>query len=95
MAELIDTHAHLDAEQFAGEVPAVIARAHTAGVVQMIAVATTAMSSAACVALAVEHPGVFATVGVHPNEAADAGPGDWDGVVGQVCASLAALVRGP
>jgi TatD DNase family protein len=81
MAELIDTHAHLDAEQFAGEIPVVIARAHQAGVVQVIAVATTAASSATCLAQAGEHAGVFATVGIHPNEAADARPGDWDEVL--------------
>jgi TatD DNase family protein len=81
MAELIDTHAHLDAEQFAGEVPAVVARARDAGVVQVIAVATTVVSSATCVKLAREYEGVFATVGIHPNEAAEAGPGDWDDVL--------------
>jgi TatD DNase family protein len=78
MPELLDTHAHLDAEQFAGEVAAVIARAHAAGVVQVIAVATTAPSSATCVKLAGEHASVFATVGIHPNEAVDARVEDWD-----------------
>jgi TatD DNase family protein len=81
MADWIDTHAHLDAEQFAGEIPTVIARARQAGVVQVIAVATTAASSAASLALAGEHAGVFATVGVHPNEAVEARPGDWDEVL--------------
>ncbi len=81
MANLIDTHAHLDAEQFAGEVPDVIARARAGGVVQIIAVATTAASSAVCLSQAREQTGVFATVGIHPNEAADARSGDWDEVV--------------
>src|SRR5438105_110068 len=81
MAELIDTHAHLDAEQFSGELPAVLARSRAAGVVQIIAVGITAGSSARCVGLAEEYPGVFATVGIHPNEAADALPDDWDVVV--------------
>ncbi|HVS40003.1 MAG TPA: TatD family hydrolase [Gemmataceae bacterium] len=81
MAALIDTHAHLDAEQFADDLPAVLDRARGAGVVQIVAVATTATDSAACISLASNHPYVFATAGVHPNNAAQAGPGDWDAVV--------------
>ncbi len=81
MADLIDTHAHLDAEQFAGDLPAVLERARGAGVVQIVAVATTAASSAVCISLALNHPDLFATVGVHPNHAAEAAPTAWDEVV--------------
>ena len=81
VADLIDTHAHLDDEQFAGDLPAVLERARAAGVVQIVAVATTATSSAACIALASNHPHVFATVGIHPNHAAEAAPTAWDEVV--------------
>jgi TatD DNase family protein len=79
--ELIDTHAHLDSEQFAADLPAVLQRARAAGVVQVVAVGITAGSSAACVGLARQHAGVFAAVGIHPNEITEAGPGDWDRVV--------------
>ena len=81
MAVLIDTHAHLDAEKFAGDLPAVLERALAAGVAQIVTVATTAASSRASISLAVNHPNLFATVGVHPNEAAKAAPTDWDEVV--------------
>jgi TatD DNase family protein len=81
MAVLIDTHAHLDAEQFAADLPAVLERARDAGVAQIVTVATTAPSSAACVSLAANHPDLFATVGVHPNSAAEAAPIAWDEVV--------------
>lgn len=81
MAVLIDTHAHLDAEQFADDLPAVLERAHAAGVAQIVTVATTAASSAACIALASKHPNLFATVGIHPNSAAEAAPSAWDEVV--------------
>ena len=81
MAVFIDTHAHLDAEQFAADLPAVLERARAAGVAQIVAVATTAASSAACVALASQHPNLFATVGIHPNHAAEVAPTAWDEVL--------------
>jgi TatD DNase family protein len=79
--ELIDTHAHLDDERFAADLPAVLERAAAAGVVQVITIATTAASSHACVRLAAEHAPLFATVGIQPNNVAEAGPADWDEVV--------------
>ncbi len=80
MPVLIDTHAHLDAEQFADDLAAVLERARAAGVAQIVTVATTAASSADCVALATNHSNLYATVGVHPNSAAAAKPSDWDEV---------------
>lgn len=88
MTELIDTHAHLDAEQLAPDLPAVLARARAAGVVQVVAVGITAASSQRCRELAAAEPGVFASAGIHPNEAHAASPGDWDAVV-----ALASLPR--
>ncbi len=44
---------------------------------QVIAIATTAASSAAVVELAQAHRGVFAAVGIHPNDAAESGQNDW------------------
>ena len=80
MPVLIDTHAHLDDEQFAGDLPAVLEHARAVGVAQIVAVATTAPSSAATLALAAAHPSVFATAGIHPNHAAEAAPTAWDAV---------------
>ena len=80
MAVLTDTHAHLDDEQFAGDLAAVLERALAAGVAQVVAVATTAPSSAACISLVANHLNVFATVGIHPNHAAEAAPTAWDEV---------------
>ena len=79
--ELIDTHAHLDDEQFATDLPEVIDRAVAAGVQRIITIATTAASSAASIALALEYPSLFATVGIQPNNLAAAQPDDWDAVV--------------
>jgi TatD DNase family protein len=80
VAGLIDTHAHLDDEQFAADLPAVLERARAAGVGRVVAIATTADSSRACLALAGRHPGLAASVGIHPNHAAQAAAGDWDAV---------------
>lgn len=79
--EHIDTHAHLDDEQFQNDLPAVIDRAVAAGVRHIITIATTGPSSAACVSLTAEHPQLRATVGIQPNHVAQAEPADWDEVV--------------
>lgn len=74
---LIDTHAHLASPKLAGDFDAVMARAAEAGVVQMVAIATTAEDSALVLEIAGRIPGVSAAVGIHPNDSADAAPGDW------------------
>jgi TatD DNase family protein len=78
---LIDTHAHLDQEEFDADRAAVIARAATAGVERMVAVGVTVNSSAAVVRLAADYPTVYAAVGIQPNYCAEAKPGDWEQVV--------------
>ncbi|HEX8203043.1 MAG TPA: TatD family hydrolase [Isosphaeraceae bacterium] len=78
---LIDTHAHLDDPKLAGDLPGVLGRARTAGVGQVIAIATTAASAAEVVAIADGHAGVFAAVGIQPNHVAEEAPGDWQRVV--------------
>jgi TatD DNase family protein len=78
---LIDTHAHLDDEKFRDDLPAVLERATAAGVRHVITIATTAGDSAACVQLAARHPALFATVGLQPNNLAQAGPADWDQIL--------------
>lgn len=78
MAALIDTHAHLDDEQFAADLRAVLDRAHAAGVETIITIATSALSSAACLSLALRHSMLFATVGIHPNSIMEASSTAWD-----------------
>ena len=63
----IDTHAHLQDARFDGERDAVLARAHAAGVSQMIAIGTSVEESRAAVACAQKYDGVFASVGLHPH----------------------------
>jgi TatD DNase family protein len=78
---LIDTHAHLQDSTLRSILADVLARARTAGVCQVMAVGITAGDAGEVVAMAHEHPGVFAAVGIHPNEAANAAPGDWQRII--------------
>ena len=78
---LVDTHAHLDQEEFDADREAVIHRAREAGVEAIVAVGVTAASSGAVLALAAAHSGVFAAVGIQPNYTAQAAPDDWQRVV--------------
>ena len=88
----IDTHAHLDDEQFQGDLPRVIERAVAAGVGRIITIATTGPSSAASVALAAAHPELRATAGIQPNNVAQAAPTDWDDVVRLVDAPVVVCI---
>ncbi len=81
MFELFDTHTHLDQEEFHEDREAVLARARQAGVNRILVVGISASSSCQAVALAEQHPEVFAAVGIHPNYAAGAQEGDWEQVL--------------
>ncbi len=81
---LIDTHAHLDQEEFDADRDAVIARAHAAGVEAIVAIGVTGPSSEAVVALAAAHPGIYAAVGIQPNYTAQVAADDWDRVLALV-----------
>ncbi len=52
-----------------------------AGLVQIVAIGTTAADSAIVIDIARNHPGIFAAVGVQPNHVAEAHPGDWSRIV--------------
>jgi TatD DNase family protein len=77
----IDTHAHLDAEEFDTDRDAVLARARQSGVDAIICPAIGADSSKAILKLAEQHQCVYAAVGIQPNYCAEAKPGDWTRIV--------------
>jgi TatD DNase family protein len=70
---LIDSHAHIQGKEYAGEAEAVIARARDAGVETIIAVggAGDMSSNTEAIALAQSFANVYATVGMHPHDAKD------------------------
>jgi TatD DNase family protein len=66
---LIDTHCHLDFPDFAAERDAIVARAHAAGVKQMITISTRVRKFPDILAIAETYPSVFCSVGTHPHNA--------------------------
>jgi TatD DNase family protein len=70
--ELFDTHAHLHFPEFAGDLPAVLARARAAGVRRLLTIGTDVETTAAAIALAGREEGVWASAGIHPHDAAAA-----------------------
>ena len=79
--ELYDSHCHLDPMRFGAELPDVLARARAAGVTRLTVIGTRALDSEAAAELAGREPGVVAAAGIHPNDVAEAEPGEWDRIV--------------
>jgi TatD DNase family protein len=71
---LIDTHCHLTYSPLCEHVPSVIERAKKAEVEYLICVGTDLDDSQKCIAIAEKYPQVFATVGIHPNDALNVSP---------------------
>ncbi len=76
---MIDSHCHLDSADFDKDREAVIDRALAAGVEHMMAIGTGdgPPDLEAGVRLADKHAAFFATIGIHPHDAAKAGPDDF------------------
>ncbi len=69
MAELVDSHCHLDFPDFDGELDALLARAHAAGVTRMVTICTKLVNLPRVQAMAEAHDGLFFAAGVHPMSA--------------------------
>lgn len=76
----IDSHCHLDDAQFDPDRDAVLARAREAGVSVLLAIGTGGgpPDLEAGIRLASAHPHIYATVGIHPHDAAKAGAEDFE-----------------
>jgi TatD DNase family protein len=65
-----DSHAHLDLSPLAEAEGAVVARARDAGVDRIVTIGIDPESSARAIGIAHRYPGVYASVGLHPHDAA-------------------------
>lgn len=86
--QLIDTHAHLDEAAFEEDCDDVIRRAAEAGVSNIVTIGITLATSRAAVEIAQRYPNVHAVVGIQPNYAAEAQPGDFaeiERLAGEAC----------
>jgi TatD DNase family protein len=77
---VVDSHCHLDDKRFADDLDAVIARAMEAGVTRMLSIGTgDGPPGIDCaIRIADRYESVFASVGVHPHDAAKAVPKTFD-----------------
>ena len=69
MAELIDTHCHLDFHDFDEDREVVLARAQEVGIVRILVPGIDLPTSRNAVLLAQANQFVYAAIGIHPNEA--------------------------
>ncbi|HWQ46216.1 MAG TPA: TatD family hydrolase, partial [Longilinea sp.] len=69
MEKLIDTHCHLNFDSFSNDLVDVLERADKAGVTRMIIPATDLDTSRSALRLSESRDGLFAAIGVHPNDA--------------------------
>ncbi len=76
----IDTHAHLTDEKLRNDLDEILCRSRDRGVRSVITVATNVTNSIAAIELASRYPGVFPSVGIHPNEAQYAEREDWSSI---------------
>ncbi len=72
----VDTHAHLDFEDFDVDRDDVIARSTASGITALINPGIDFATSRKAVSLAASYDEIFAAVGIHPNYTAEANPGD-------------------
>jgi TatD DNase family protein len=66
---MIDSHCHLDFDEFDGRRDEAISEAHSVGVHTIVNIGTDLKTSRNSVRLAEEHDCIYATVGVHPHDA--------------------------
>ncbi len=74
---IIDTHAHLDMEQFKDDLPEVLARAEEAGVKYIITIGSDIKSSRAAGLLAAKYDNVYFAPGFHPHDVKSAAEEDY------------------
>ncbi len=66
---IVDTHAHLDFDDFNDDRDDVVVRAKSCGVSHILNVGTSIETSQKSIMLAEKYDGVYAAAGVHPHDA--------------------------
>ncbi|HEY6254886.1 MAG TPA: TatD family hydrolase [Xanthobacteraceae bacterium] len=66
---LVDSHCHLDFDDFSGELDGIVARAQAAGVGRMVSISTRVRRQSALIAIAERFADVYCSVGTHPHYA--------------------------
>ncbi|MDR0476846.1 MAG: TatD family hydrolase [Desulfobulbaceae bacterium] len=89
---LIDSHCHLDMDDYTDDLDAILARAKAAGVSQIITVGIDLDSSRQALALARKYSMLKAAVGIHPHDSVHASDSDWDGLLNLVAEGGDAIV---
>ncbi len=77
---LIDTHCHIHESDYPLDSEQTLKRAHDNGVDQVICIGTSVQGSRDAIDFANKHDGVYATIGIHPEYAAD-GLGDLESLI--------------
>ncbi|MFX4262890.1 TatD family hydrolase [Pelotomaculum propionicicum] len=73
--DLFDTHAHLNDENYNEDRDEMIQRARQAGIRHIVNIGFNLASSRESIKLADSYDLIYAAVGIHPHDAAEAGPG--------------------
>ena len=88
---LVDSHCHLDFDDFDADRAAILERAHAAGVHELLIAAVSEVHWPRVQALAAGYPGVWAAAGVHPN-APEAATPEWEPLLAALAADKVVAV---
>lgn len=69
--QIVDSHCHLDFPELIADLPAILTRAHAAGVARMVTICTKLRNEPRVRAIAEANPSVFFAAGTHPMSAAE------------------------
>src|ERR1700681_1260939 len=66
---LVDSHCHLDFDDFSGDLDGIVARAQAAGVGRLVSISTRVKRRAGLLAIADRFPDAYCSIGTHPHHA--------------------------
>ena len=66
---LVDSHCHLDFDDFSGDLNGIVARARVAGIGRMVSISTRVKQRAGLLAIVDRFPDVYCSIGTHPHHA--------------------------